>query len=244
MTGNGGAELNARVVGAYGAHADVYRQSGDWTDRTIADVFRGWAARQPTALAVATVEGALTYEELDLRSDALALALVDAGLVPGDPVMFQMGNELETVVAWYAVLKAGLVPVCSIPNHRLHEVSLIAAATGARGHIFQADYRGYDLATLSSELEQRCPAVGVRIVARGPSAGGARSLDDLVQSADPARARQVVDAIQRELPPEGVAVFQLSGGTTGVPKVIPHTHATYLSVAARCRAISGGTRAR
>jgi 2,3-dihydroxybenzoate-AMP ligase len=233
MTSNGKSELDARVVAAYGAHADLYRSSGDWSDRTITGVFRDWAARQPTALAVATIDGALSYEELDRRSDALALGLVDAGLVPGAPVMFQMGNELETVVAWYGVLKAGLVPVCSIPNHRLHEVSLIAAATGARGHIFQADYRGYDLATLSAELEERCPAVGVRIVARGPAAGGARSLEDLVETADPARAREVVDAIQRELTAEGVAVFQLSGGTTGVPKVIPHTHATYLSVAAR-----------
>ena len=76
-------------------------------------------ARRPEVLAVATVEGALTYEELDRRSDALALGLVEAGLEPGDPVVFQMGNELETVVACYGVLKAGLVPVCSIPNHRL-----------------------------------------------------------------------------------------------------------------------------
>ena len=87
----------------------------------------------PTALAIATVEGALTYAELDRRSDVVALGLVDAGLQPGDPVIFQMGNELETVIALYGVLKAGLVPVCSIPNHRLHEVTHIATATGRAG---------------------------------------------------------------------------------------------------------------
>ena len=63
-------------------------------------------------------------------------------------VIFQMGNELETVIALYGALKAGLIPVCSIPNHRLHEVTQIATATGARAHIFQADYRTYDLAEL------------------------------------------------------------------------------------------------
>jgi 2,3-dihydroxybenzoate-AMP ligase len=221
------------AVSKYGELGDLYRSSSDWKDRTIASILQDWAARQPTALAVATIEGAMTYEELDRRSDALALGLVDAGLVPGDPVMFQLGNELETIVAWYGVLKAGLVPVCSIPNHRLHEMSLIAGATGARGHIFQANYRNYDLAGLSTELEERCPEVGVRVVARGTSVGGARSMEELEQGADPARARAVVDAIQRELSAEGVAVFQLTSGTTGVPKVIPHTHATYLSIAER-----------
>ena len=222
-----------RVVSAYGAEADRYRAAGEWVDQTIVEVFRGHVARRPTAAAVATVEGALTYAELDRRSDALALGLLDAGLRPGDPVIFQMGNELETVIAFYGVLKAGLIPVCSIPNHRLHEVTQIATATGARAHIVQADYRTYDLAGLSSELAQRCPDIVLRVVTRGESAPGIRSLDELTRDAEPERARRVVDEIQQRLSPESVALFQLSGGTTGVPKVIPHTHATYLSVAAR-----------
>jgi 2,3-dihydroxybenzoate-AMP ligase len=222
-----------RAVGAYGPEADLYRATGEWSDQTIVGVFRDHVARRPTALAIATVEGALSYAELDLRSDVVALGLVEAGLEPGDPVIFQMGNELETVIALYGVLKAGLVPVCSIPNHRLHEVTHIATATGARAHVFQADYRTYDLAALSSELADRCPEIAVRIVTRGESSRGAKSLDELVADADPDRARRVVDEIQGRIAPEGVALYQLSGGTTGVPKVIPHTHATYLSIAAR-----------
>lgn len=222
-----------RVVSAYGGQADRYRAAGEWGDRTIVEVLRGHVGRRPAALAVATVEGALTYAELDRRSDALALGLIEAGLAPGDPVIFQMGNELEAVIAFYGVLKAGLVPVCSIPNHRLHEVTEIAKATGARAHIFQADYRSYDLAGLSSELAGQCPDIAVRVVMRGESSPGIRSLDELIEGADFQRARAVVDEIGRQVSPEGVALFQLSGGTTGVPKVIPHSHVGYLSIAAR-----------
>ncbi len=39
--------------------------------------------------------------------------------------------------------------------------------------------------------------------------------------------------MQAGLDPEGVALFQLSGGTTGVPKVIPHSHVSYTSAARR-----------
>ena len=233
MTGTTSRADLERVVSAYGAEAQRYRAAGEWGDQTIVGVLRRHAARRPAALAVATVESALTYAELDWRSDALALGLIDAGLQPGDPVIFQMGNELETVIAFYGALKAGLIPVCSIPNHRLHEVTQIAMATGARAHIFQADYRTYDLAGLSSELVDRWPDITVRIVTRGESGPRIRSLDELTEGVDPDRARAVVDEIQQQLSPEGVALFQLSGGTTGVPKVIPHTNATYLSIAAR-----------
>ncbi len=239
MTNASGQTVVDRAVGAYGPQAELYRESGDWSDRTIVNAFRASVARRPDALAVASIDGSLTYEELDLRSDRVALGLVDAGLKPGAPIVFQMGTEIETVVAFYGVLKAGLVPVCSIPNHRLHEVSLIADATGARAHIFQDDYRGYDLRTLSAELGERCPNIELRIVARGAASDGSRSLEELSECDDPQRAREVVDSIQRQLSAEGIAIFQLSGGTTGVPKVIPHTHATYLSAATRWAANLG-----
>jgi non-ribosomal peptide synthetase component E (peptide arylation enzyme) len=223
----------AGIVATYGEDAEAYRRAGEWGNRTIPDVLHDWAGRRGNALAVATIEGALTYAELDSRSDAVALGLVDAGLEPGDPVLFQMGNELETIVAWYGVLKAGAISVCSIPNHRLHEMSLIAGATGARGHVFQADYRNYDLEDLSAELGQQCADVAVRVVARGPAPEGVLSLEAMVERADPARAREVVTAIRRDRSSEDLAVFQLTSGTTGTPKVIPHTHASYLSIAAR-----------
>ena len=52
-------------------------------------------------------------------------------------------------------------------------------------------------------------------------------LEDLGAGVDPADARQFVEALQADLDPDDVAVFQLSGGTTGVPKVIPRRHAEY-----------------
>jgi 2,3-dihydroxybenzoate-AMP ligase len=215
------------------ARAAAYREAGEWGRSTIAGALRASAERRPDAPALASPETVLTYRELDERSDRMALGLLRRGLGRGTAVIFQMGTEVETVVAFYGVLKAGLVPVCSIPNHRLHEVSLIAAATGARAHLFQGDYRNYDLTTLSAELAERCPDVTTRIVARGTVADGTIALDELCATGDAATARAAVDAVQAELDPESIAVFQLSGGTTGVPKIIPHTHATSLSAARR-----------
>lgn len=209
-----------------------YREAGELGVVTIADMLHAQALQRPDAPALASPEVLLTYHELDQRSDCLALNLLGLGLPRGASVVFQMGTEVDTIVAWYGVLKAGLVPVCSIPNHRLNEVRQIATATRARAHIYQANYRNYDLAALSEQLADVCPDVSVRIVALGPASGDVLALDDLYV-ADPTEARAAVEAVQRELSADSIAVFQLSGGTTGVPKVIPHTHATYLSVAKR-----------
>jgi 2,3-dihydroxybenzoate-AMP ligase len=215
---------------------DEYRRSGEWQPTTIVDGVRAAVAGRDDQLAVATIEGALTHAELDERSNRFALGLLRTGLVPGDAVLFQVGNELESVVAWYGVLKAGMRPVSSIPNHRLHEMTAIAVASGATAHLFQADYRSYDLAELSTRLTGAVEGITVRIVTRGAAAGqndGVWAMDDLIASAPADEAGRVVAQIQAGLDAEDVALFQLSGGTTGVPKVIPHTHATYTSAARR-----------
>ncbi len=56
---------------------------------------------------------------------------------------------------------------------------------------------------------------------------GTISLEDLASGTDPVSARNHVAAVQSGIDPDDVAVFQLSGGTTGVPKVIPRRHAEY-----------------
>jgi 2,3-dihydroxybenzoate-AMP ligase len=226
---------------AVAPHVDApaaYRAAGEWQPTTIVGAVQAATADRAEELAAASIEGELTHRQLDEASDLVALGLLRHGLEPGDPVIFQVGNELETVVAFYGVLKAGLRPVCSIPNHRLHEVTAIARASGARAHLFQADYRSYDLAGLSHDLGAAVPAVSTRIVIRG-SAEGAVALDALVEGLSPAEARAAVADVQAALDPEAVALFQLSGGTTGVPKVIPHTHATYTSAARRWAANLG-----
>jgi 2,3-dihydroxybenzoate-AMP ligase len=209
-----------------------YRESGEWQHATIVAAVQTAVRDRQDALAIATVEGALSHRELDVGSDRLALGLLNAGLEPGDAVVFQVGNELESVVAFYGVLKAGLRPVCSIPNHRLHEVGHIAVASGARAHLFQGDYRNYDLAGLSTALAAEAQGIAIRIVTRG-AADGAVALTGLIEASPAGEARRAVAEIQASLDPEGIALFQLSGGTTGVPKVIPHSHVGYASAARR-----------
>jgi 2,3-dihydroxybenzoate-AMP ligase len=211
--------------------AREYRQAGLWRTRTLADEFHAVAAAYPDNEAVVSAEGRLTYAQLDRRSDQIAAGLIGLGLVPGDPVLFQVNNRLHTIVAWYAVLKAGLVPVASLSAYRMHEISQIGARSGATAHLVEAGNPGFDLVGFAVRHQAEHPGIR-QILTAGAAASSSRTdssvrLEDLGAGIDPAEARRLVNAVQAGLDPDDVAVFQLSGGTTGVPKLIPRRHAEY-----------------
>ena len=210
-----------------------YRQAGLWGTRTIADEFHAVAAAHPDRDAVVALDGRLTFRELDERSDRLAAGLAGLGLVPGDPVLFQVTNRLGSVLAWYGVLKAGLVPVCTLAAHRGHEIGGISRKVGAAAHLVEAGTGNFDLVEFAAEQQRDHPSLrhvlvlGATADPGGPGRAAGVVIESLGAGLAPAVARKTVEEIQRGIDPDDVAVFQLSGGTTGVPKVIPRLHAEY-----------------
>ena len=210
------------------AAARRYRDAGLWGDRTVAQEFHAVALRYPGREAVVSQEGRLTFAELDRRTDQVAAGLCDLGLGPGDPILFQVTNRLHSIVAWYGALKAGLIPVATLAAHRRHEISQVAIRTRAAAHLVEAGTGGFDLVTFAREHQADSPAIRHILTAGAAEpAPGLTRLEDLGTGVDPAAARRFVDEIQAGVDPDDVAVFQLSGGTTGVPKVIARRHAEY-----------------
>ena len=201
-----------------------YRDAGLWGTTTIATEFHRIARAHPQREAVVATDGRITFAELDRRTDVLAAGLSDLGLEPGDPVLFQVTNRLETVVAWYGVLKAGLVPVATLAAHRGHEIGEISRRVGAVAHLVEAGLR-FDLVGFAEEQRRDHPTLRHVLVVGDDPRG--ESLAALGRATDPADARALVERIQADIHPDAVAVYQLSGGTTGVPKVIPRLHAEY-----------------
>jgi non-ribosomal peptide synthetase component E (peptide arylation enzyme) len=207
--------------------ADRYRQAGLWGTRTIPDELHAVAAAHPQRDAVVALDGRLTYRELDERTDVLAAGLAGLGLAPGDPVLFQVTNRLGAVLAWYGVLKAGLVPVCTLAAHRGHEISEISRRVGAVAHLVEAGTPSIDLVSFAAEQQRDHPTLRHVLVLGGTGGTAGTAIESLGAGTDPQTARKTVEEIQRGIDPDDVAVFQLSGGTTGVPKVIPRLHAEY-----------------
>lgn len=193
---------------------------------TLAEAFMATHAAHAQRPALVGPEGVITHGELDQITDQAAAALLDLGLNPLDRVVFQLPNCNELIIGLLACFKAGLIPVCTLASHREREIGYLAQHARARLHLVQGDDAKFDHVAFSMRMRAQVPSLQHTVVARGQARGDALSLRDLWVAQDPVAARQRVLAVPRD--PYQVALFQLSGGTTGVPKIIPRSSGDYL----------------
>src|SRR5690606_32241938 len=132
--------------------SQAYFNSGAWRAQTVGQVLRDTATRCGERPALITDQGTLTFAELDAQSERLGAALLDIGLSPGDRAKLQMGTTLETAVTLLACYKAGIIPVCSLPQHRALEIGQLVLQSAARGYFVQADFGSFDLVGFAKEM--------------------------------------------------------------------------------------------
>jgi 2,3-dihydroxybenzoate-AMP ligase len=206
---------------------DRYMAAGAWGTRSLPAAFRQAATAYAEHTALITPDTRLTYRELDARSDAVAARLLSSGLRPGERVLLQLTNSAAAVVAWYGLLKAGLIPVCTLAIHRRLEIGQIGRKSGAVAHLVQADFPSFDLVGLAQEVAGLLPAMRQLVtVGAAPGQPGLR-IEDLQDHEISNKEQAELLKIAESLDVHGPAVLQLSGGTTGTPKIIPRLHAEY-----------------
>jgi 2,3-dihydroxybenzoate-AMP ligase len=215
------------VVPHPAAAVDRYVATGAWGTFSLPTAFRQAATTYAGRTALITPDTRLTYRELDVRSDAVAAGLLSSGLRPGERVLLQLTNSAAAVVAWYGLLKAGLIPVCTLAIHRRLEIEQIGRQSGAVAHLVQADFPSFDLAGLAQHVAGLLPAMRQLLtIGAAPDTPGLR-IEDLQDREISGTERAELLEIAESLDVRGPAVLQLSGGTTGTPKIIPRLHAEY-----------------
>lgn len=221
------SDWGGRLVTFPEDRAARYRNNGAWSSDPTGRRLHQVATRFPDQLAVISAEGKMSFAELDCRTDQIAAGLVGLGLKRLDPVIFQLTNRLETILAWYGCIKAGLIPIATLAAHRMHEIGHISRKVGAVAHIVEAGLPSFDLVEFAREHAHGHPTIRHIITVGDASGVGLTGLEDLGREISEDEARSVVEQIEARTDPRDVVVFQLSGGTTGVPKVIPRIHAEY-----------------
>jgi salicylate---CoA ligase len=210
--------------------AREYELAGWWRGQALGTELAAAADSRQAATALVDGETRISYASLRDRADALASRLTDAlGLRRGDRIVVQLPNCWPFVVLTLGCLRAGIVPVMALPAHRQHELAYLCEHSQARALAVPGVLRGFDHQDLAERL--RAGSATLRhIMVAGPDV---RHTDLTALCAEPACASADWAAADRARwdarPPGGrdVAVFLLSGGTTGLPKLIARTHNDY-----------------
>jgi 2,3-dihydroxybenzoate-AMP ligase len=192
-----------------------YRDEGIWRGERLGDLLRYWARTDGTRTALVTAAERWTYAELDGRADRLAAGLLRLGIAPGDRVVVQLPNGADLVLVCIALFRLGALPVLALPSHRRVEITYLCGHSRATAYICPDVLAGFDFRALAGEVRAAAPSVAHVLVAGDP--GPFVALDEV--TAEP--------AAMAEPGPGEVAFFLLSGGTTGLPKLIPRTHDDY-----------------
>ncbi|HET8961820.1 class I adenylate-forming enzyme family protein [Nocardioides sp.] len=201
----------------------------------LADLVAEAAEERPDALAVVEAGGrGLTWAELEDEVGRIATGLGNAGVVAGHRVLLAIGNRLEFITTYLAVLRAQVVAVPVNPRSTVDELARLIADSGSR--LVVAEPRTVDAVR---------EAVSV---VRGALAGDSDVLDpDLVSRAvpprvavagEPAREGELSHDALREGParavpplqdPEKLAALLYTSGTSGRPRAAMLTHRALLA---------------
>jgi 2,3-dihydroxybenzoate-AMP ligase len=202
---------------------EQYRAKGYWQDKSLRDEFAVVFAQYADKAAIIDGDDVLSYSDLDRLSTNLALNLLDLGLKPLDRVVPQLANVKEFPILYFALQKIGCIPIAALHTHRYAEISQFVRLSGATTCVTPARHRDFSFTDMVARVREECDSLKFAIVL-GDAPAGFASLTELIER--PA-TRPDSDLAAIEIDPMDPAVFQLSGGTTGIPKLIPRTHNDY-----------------
>jgi 2,3-dihydroxybenzoate-AMP ligase len=204
-------------------YAAMCRARGYWRDKTLvhefAAVFEAFAGR----VAVIDGDAQYSYADVDRISDRLALNLLELGLGPLQPAVMQLPNVAEFVFLYFALQKIGAIPIAALATHRYAELSQFVRIASATSCFYPESQGDFQFGPMVKRVQDESVSLKLRVVL-GHAGPGEHSLRALIER-EPTLPRTTLDSVV--LDPTDPAIYQLSGGTTGVPKLIPRTHNDY-----------------
>lgn len=193
-----------------------------WGKSTLSQALVDWEKNYSNKIAVVDGDKEITYKKLLHDMNNYASGLIKHGFKKGDKIVLQIPNSYEFVALSFAMFKIGVIPIMALPAHREIELKGIIKNSQAKAYIIKDKYLGYDFVKLAKELKNGLTSsLDVFVIGE---IGGFKSIDILNDKND-------IEEIKVDIDYKEMALLLLSGGTTGIPKLIPRRHTDYLYVA-------------
>ncbi|KKN56344.1 hypothetical protein LCGC14_0573110 [marine sediment metagenome] len=183
------------------------------------------ATKFPTNVACVYLDEEITYEELKLKVDKLASALLDFGLSKGDRIASVLPSCPEFIMIDYAAMKIGAVHVPLSILHKTNDLTYEIKESGSKTVI--CSYRRLE------RIDEVKKKVDIKNIIYTPtrlfpdyklpemeviSKEGYYLLNDLLEKYKPLEGQVEIN------PMEDLALLPFTGGTTGLPKGTMLTH--------------------
>lgn len=182
---------------------------------SLVDLFK--EAVEKYGRSVCTIYGdeELTYQQIDDLSDRVAQFLTDQGLQKSERVGIFLPNTPAFVITYYGILKAGGVVMALNPAYRPNEVERLSSEAGIK-ILFLPEVVYETVKTVQGQTPiESMVVIGAEVSPLDPGdISWSMLLDRYSTNAE----------VGVEVYAEDPAIFQYSGGTTGIPKCAVGLH--------------------
>jgi len=211
-----------------------YVKKGYWNHQPLTHIIDGQLTDNRHKTAIICNNRSFSYQKINALSDQLAAEIAVKGIPAGSTALVQLPNSAEFYVVYFALLKCGIAAVNALFNHSSHELNAFAKQLNPTLYILSTEHALLEnekqqntlLENLAQHGTDNCEALLVSPI----STVNGNELVDIQWFDEQAvlllnGARE--EKINRQTAADQVAFFQLSGGSTGTPKLIPRTHNDY-----------------
>lgn len=219
----------------------------DYPEVPLFEVIAEAAKKYPESACTIFKGARITYREMDALTDRLAAGLASIGIRQGDQVGIFMPNTPQFVMAYFAILKLGAIVVAVNPLYSPREIEHQANDAGIEIMLVMSNF--YNLikdvqpktkirTVVVTNIKETLPSIlaflftltkekkgGFRI----ELAEGDHWMQDLINNHQPEDRPQV------DVSADDNALFQYSGGTTGISKAAIAMHRNLVANALQIR---------
>ena len=202
---------------------EKYEKFRWWPGLTLGGLLDKAADIYPDKEAFVDEQSRFTYAQARDKTNRLAVGLLGLGIQPQDRVLVQVPNWNEFLFAYFAVQKIGAIAVLLIDRYRQYEIGYLVQLTGATAWIVAEKYKKTDYLPIVEDVLKERPQLKNVILARSKGHGRLVSMENLIDKVRMDKA-DLRNLSERRPDPNQVAHMGPTGGTTGLPKVVPRTH--------------------
>lgn len=195
---------------------EKYRELDCWSGETFGEMLRERAESSGERIAITSGNVNMSYAELNQRADELASGFLKHGITKHDRVVLQLPNTIAFFETCFALFRIGALPVFALPSHRYSEISYFCEFAEATAYIIPENNGSFDYHSLARKVQ--ADVKGLKKVIVAGNTEEFTSLNDLY--CEPGHLPEVMS--------DDIAFLQLSGGSTGLSKLIPRTHDDYI----------------
>lgn len=231
-----------------------YTQRGYWRNQSLTEIITEQLDHNGAKTAIICNGRHFTYNDIDRLSNQIAAEILLRDIPVGSTALVQLPNSAEFYIIYFALLKCGIATVNALFNHGFHELTAFAKQITPALLILSTEHpllaTENDQSTLLLKLADHCIDTDNTLLVNSPTLLNNSLLNDSLLHETVLNGKlpnnklasmhwvnasttlffdsaTVQQPVNQDTPADQVAFFQLSGGSTGTPKLIPRTHNDY-----------------